>query len=485
MNNDNTGLWKFPEVPPGYSPGKHIQDIIIDYIERKVLLPGARIPAYRKLAKLNKLPPNTLQRAYKKLGEMGWLELKPRIGTFVTSPDLSYKTTQPMCMIKNIPVKLHAVYETEIRAAGPYQDFTTIGFDTPSPHYLAVWHYTVKTYTAGKAYKTYRQIDRAMDLKGDELKTCIWNHLNEKRKFNIGKDNLEVVLGRRESITYIFKRILKPLDIIVNTVPRDPEVWSLLENCQATICPLSLTDDFIPQLTYMLSHTSIKALYIQPQCSYPESYTLSAEACKSLMKLAATHKFLIIEEDDYHEFWYKKEPFIPLICLDHKEYVIYTGALSQLSAYCRQTRTIVAASDFITSIKSIPVPQSPFRDVLADKALVEFMNDQTFYKQQKIMQNEKMDHLFQLRLKMVTALSKTVDISNPTAGLTLWLKFKDDNSLKSDMDFLQKNGMQIPYPPDSRPPGPGVIYIRLGAGSWDINEAQNPANLLYERYQDK
>ena len=71
-------------VEPGPPAFEQAAEKIRRDIERGRLLPGDRLPPVRELARRAGLAPNTVARAYRELGEAGWIEGRGRAGTFVT-----------------------------------------------------------------------------------------------------------------------------------------------------------------------------------------------------------------------------------------------------------------------------------------------------------------------------------------------------------------------------------------------------------------
>jgi DNA-binding transcriptional regulator YhcF (GntR family) len=69
----------------GPPPYEQLAERLRSQIERGRLLPGDRLPPVRDLAERLGLAPNTVARAYRVLGEDGWIEGHGRAGTFVTS----------------------------------------------------------------------------------------------------------------------------------------------------------------------------------------------------------------------------------------------------------------------------------------------------------------------------------------------------------------------------------------------------------------
>jgi len=283
----------------------------------------------------------------------------------------------------------------------------------------------------------------------------------------------------------VFRILTLPGDLVLNTSPLDYTLWHVLRNRGLVDHSISMRDpDFMNKLKSFLKQTSIKALYIRPQCSYPEGFALTQEECMELVKLAQEYGFYIIEEDDDHELWYhQKIAFKSLIKQDHQGCVIYCGALSLLSTYMQTNRLIVAAEEFITLIKAEAVKQSPLRDLLAEKAITILLNNNKIIAAVKKMQREKTKQSFEAWFHLENTVGKIARVYTPSSGLAIWLSFPNDGSLLRILDIFKKQNYRLPFHPDSPEPDGGVCYIRFCFGVWSVVEIQAYANLLLDQLQ--
>jgi GntR family transcriptional regulator/MocR family aminotransferase len=77
---------------------------------------------------------------------------------------------------------------------------------------------------------------------------------------------------------------------------------------------------------------ALRAVYVTPHHQYPTPVTLKAARRLSLLALARTARFAIVEDDYDHEFHYDGRPVLPLASSDHGGTVVYIGALSKILA---------------------------------------------------------------------------------------------------------------------------------------------------------
>lgn len=483
MQNYDKEFWSIGKLTKG-----HYAEQIFQFLTKQInngnLVPHERLPSYRDLAEKFGVHRNTMSNVYRRLQRADWIYIKMADGTFVSETFPGYKNhCKTAKRLKKLPVKLNIAERIKCERAQNKTDFTVIGFDVPSPKYFPVTPHYDFMYKHVKRYRNLTQMSQVIDFQGLEFKKAIFEHLNTLRNFSIRPSSLEIIIGREESLERVLKTVLSPGDLVINTSPKDTLLCSILRKCKVRCREMDSFDgDFIGNISNFLRHIKVKAIYIRPQCSYPASQTLGALEAEQLIELAKKHGFYIIEEDDYHEFWYRAKPFKELIRYDHHGHVIYLGALSLLSPYMQQTRTIVAAEDFITLMKSLPIQNYNQRDVLTEKTITDLLNSKKIWKHILRMKEGVEVHMVQAWAAMDNYLRLGVKMVRPSSGLTLWLQFSTEENLQEAMNLILKSGQQIPYHPDGHLPGDGVCFIRLGVGSWNILEAQNAVKLLSDKF---
>jgi GntR family transcriptional regulator/MocR family aminotransferase len=349
---------------------------------------------------------------------------------------------------------------------------------------LALIHLAyVKSKKYADIYEKFNKASRIQAVEGVAYKAAILEYLNSKRNFMINADGLEVIVGRNESLQQVFNVLLRAGDVVVNTSPKDKFLCKILNSYAAVeVLNIKLDEYFLQNLKKLLAHTSIKVLHVRPQCSHLESNYLESHICTELLQLAKQHGFYIVEEDDYHEFWYESKPFKPLICQNHDGHVIYCGAFSLISTYLQQTRTIVAAEEFIRLLKEHPVPINPFRNFLTEMMVVDLLNNNKLWLLIKKMQQDMKENSYGFWMQINNTISNFVKVKKPSSGLSFWLVCPSDEWLKRSILYLNKKGFHIPYYPCSEKAGAGVQKVRLGFGTWEASEAEEPLKALFAKY---
>lgn len=93
----------------------------------------------------------------------------------------------------------------------------------------------------------------------------------------------------------------------------------------------------VEELAELLKTQRIKGVYVVPNFGNPSGITLSAARRELLVKLAAEHNFLIIEDDPYGELRFTEErhPTLHQVSqrvLGNTDHIIYTSTFSKITA---------------------------------------------------------------------------------------------------------------------------------------------------------
>lgn len=481
MKNNYTIDWKIPHLDKTKCASQ-IEDFVINAIKSKTLHAGDTVPPYRELATLNNVSDSSVRRAYTKLTDGNWLSSTRGSGTFVSvSNPTESITPKKSGFTEHFPAGLAFLNKREEQLASKHirQPFTGVGTDFPSPASFPEHKFSEYYNRHREASRNLSQAELLNAYDADHLKDALIEHLNRKRDFGLKHNMIDVIRGRKNCLDRVFKVLISPGDVVINTSPYDVRLSAALEKREARVYTVSRSEeDFIERIKQVLAYTKVRAIHIRPQCSFPEGFELSTENCETLIKLARKHRVCIIEEEDEHEFWYGSTPYRPLACYDHDGYVIYMGALSKATPDTIALRLIIASSQFINELHALPNPSIENRDVIKEKAIADM-----------ILNGDMADYARQIRLKskayrdeldivLNNHLGRYLNYEVPENGLTFWLKFKDNIDLNILLGKLEGMGIPVPYHPNNQKTSEKVNYMMLGFGAFDINEAEGAAKML-------
>lgn len=479
MRNFNESLWKI-NTPIEKNPGYQIQEFVIGKIRALGLGHRNRLPSQRCFAKLNHVSVTTVKRAYQTLMATGWIETAPGLGTFVGRDACKDKQVYAdRGFIEHMPIALAPPDSYQPAAPKGRQTFMTIGIDTLSPAFipLAALGRYMRYYQ--KKYEKATQIQQVNDLLGLDFREAIRKYFNDTRGFRINAGCIDVLYSRAASLKHVLTLLLPRGEEVINTSAQDIELYNALDQLGTKQHLLdSLHPDFPGNLEEIVRNNPIKVLHLRPQCSYPECNTLSPATCTRILELAKKYRFYIIEEDDYHEFWYEQVPYRPLSAYDHEGHVIYMGVLSQLSTYMINTRVVCACREFVDRSKAMPRETYAYRNLIEEKAIAEMLRSgQLWNDVKKALFAKKIDKS-KLEFALNSLIGDLLEVSMSSCGLSLWIKFPDTIDLHKAMRSLSEGNIKVPYNPGVSLPDQSCPYMRLGFGTFDSDEAVNAARLL-------
>jgi len=481
MKNKYSINWLIPKLDKSKCTSE-IEDFILDAIKYKELEGGDPIPPYRELAKLNKVSASSVRRAYTKLIDGNWLTSTPGSGTFVSVSNPTESIPHRASgFTERFPagfVFLNKRQETQ-SAKHVEQPFVGVGTDFPSPSSFPEEKFLEYYNHFREASKNLSQAELLNAYKGRFLKDAVVEQLNRKRGFGIKSNMVDIVKSRKSCLDRVFKILISPGEVVINTSPYDVKLSTALQKCEANVYTVNRNEaDFIERIEQILEYTKVRAIHIRPQCSFPESFALSTESCAKLVELAIKHRICIIEEEDDHEFYYGSTPYKPLACYEHDGYVIYMGALSKATVDTIALRLIVASTQFINELQNLPNQSVEDRDVMKEQAYAEMIlnGDMAEYARQIRLKSKA--YRDELHIVLNNHLHKYLSYEIPENGLTFWLKFNDSIDLNVVLGTLESMGIPVPYHPNSQKTNKKVNYMMLGFGAFDLNEAEGAAKML-------
>ncbi|RQO77725.1 hypothetical protein DBR40_07045 [Pedobacter sp. KBW01] len=476
MRQHDLSVWAMPFT--GKKPNSlQIEEFIIERIQARAVQPCEGIPSHRTLARLNKVNRNTALRAYTKLIATGWLTHSKGSNACVADPLPSdSKKSRPPAMPEMLPlVPVPNRFYQRHPEINNRQGFISLGLP-----------FIDKVYWPEKIVSKYiREFSRNStdasslpkhnDNDAKPLQAAILQQLN-LRSFNIRTEHLMVIRGRSESMRAVFKALCAPSDTVINTSPSDFLINAVLQECGLKIAWLNAVEhDFIAQLEETVAKKRITAIYLRPNCSYPECRSLDEASCFRLVELAKKYQFYIIEEDDDHEFWWGRFPFRPLVQYGHGGFVVHIAALSRVSPYMQNLRTVVAPAQLIRTLKAIPNTCYGFRDFSEEKAIARLLVNSEllwFSRQAKAAKQKDLKNLNEL---LQLQLGEYLSYDLPESGTALWIRFPAKLDLVSIIELLKNDGHLIRSEIHKGKPEQSIHYMRLDFGRFDLRDCRQVA----------
>lgn len=473
--------WVIPQLDKSRC-ATQIEEFIIGQIKVKNLLAGDSIPSSRILANINNISQSSVRRAYTRLIDNNWLTSTPGSGTTVSAnnptEDIPHRTSG---FTEHFPAGLVYINKKEeiVQPAYIEEPFVAVGTDFPSPASFPEEKFVAYCNHFREESRKLSQAELLNAYDARYLKDNMVDYLNRKRNFGLKHNMLDIIKGRKSTLDRVFRILINPGDVVINTSPHDNKLLAALLKRNANVFTISRRDpDFIERIEQMLNHTRVRAIHVRPQCSFPESFTLPEDSCERLVELAKKHRMCIIEEEEDHEFWYGTTAYKPLACYDHDGFVIYMSSLSKATSDAQSLRIVVASVQFINELQTLPAQPIEERDIFKEQAFARMIakGDMADYARQIRLQSKT--YRDELHLILNHYLHKFVSYIVPEHGLTFWLKFDNKFDLNVMLKKLDDGGIQVPYHPNNKKTSLKTSHMMLGFGAFDINEAEGGAKML-------
>lgn len=424
-------------------PFLQIARALVAEIERGRLRAGDRLPGSRQLAASLDVHRNTVVAAFEELCAEGWIETAPGRGTFVT-PELPPHRRRPQAAAAppragaRLPFALGDVSADYRQPALPRG---TLNLSNGAPDVRLV-----PARAIGRAYR------RALALRGPELlaygdasghpvlRTALASMLAATRGLAIGADDVVVTRGSQMALTLVARALLRPGDTVaVEQIGYRP-AWEAFRAAGARVVTVPVDEDGVDveALKRIAAATPLRAVYVTPHHQYPTTVTLKAARRLSLLALARSERFAIIEDDYDHEFHYDGRPVLPLASTDHGGLVVYIGTLSKVLAPGLRIGYVVGPPPLLNTIgalRSLLDIQGDLATEVAVAALIEDGEVQRHIARVRRIYNLRREAL---ATSLWRQFGDAVEFTMPAGGMALWVRFR----MPLDFDAWVRRGLE-------------------------------------------
>ncbi|HWR06893.1 PLP-dependent aminotransferase family protein [Sporomusa sp.] len=326
-----------------------IANLFAEKIQNRILPAGSKLPPERELAVLLGVSRTTAINAYRRLEEQGLIITKIGSGTYVAdlTPPLQPNPAVPWSQLFTPSPNTHlASILRELIASATTEDIISLAAGMPDPTLYPLKHF----------HRLFSQ--QSSQLSGSDLghiptegymplRQALAARLINKG-YAITPENTMIVSGSQQGLYLIAKVFLEPGDYVIVESPTylgAIQVFSaanarLLSLPTLSTMPLDLLEDYLVRYRP-------KLLYIMPTFQNPNGRVMPLEERRELLKLAAKHRLVIVEDDPYGELYYDKQPPPSLKALDPFGGVIALGTFSKILFPGLRTGWVVAPETVI------------------------------------------------------------------------------------------------------------------------------------------
>ncbi|GJM11364.1 MAG: GntR family transcriptional regulator [Lysobacteraceae bacterium] len=301
-------------------------------IERGDLVAGERLPGTRRLAADLGVSRNIVIMAFDQLVIEGYVESRVGSGTVVAD-------TRPMVGL-SVPVKRQSESADTVKlsvegkrlvdAAGQALDLARqpgkarynfeYGLVEPDATSQAQWRRLMAQSIATA------QFDYGHPAGEPGLREEVAKHLNNHRGLNIASDNVVIVSGSQQALDLVARLFVSPGDRVLVEEPQYQGARQAFVAAGANLLPSPVDADgmSIPE-----DAGRIRVAYVTPSHQFPTGVVMPAQRRFELLRWAASHGTLIVEDDYDSEFRYDSHPVQALAGLRSEAAVVYVGTFAK------------------------------------------------------------------------------------------------------------------------------------------------------------
>jgi len=395
-----------------------IMAAIIDRIDRRLLLPGVRLPSIRRLATTIGVSKFTVIDSYDRLVAQGYLVSRPAAGFFVAGQRAALDLREP--------------------DDGRNRDVDPIWIMRQA---LTLDDRLIKAgcgWLPG-SWLDEPQLRRALRQIANQAGSQLLEYgqplgfapLREQLSRRLAQVEIDapphaILLtdSGSQSIDLLHRYLVQPGDCVLVD---DPGYFNFIGNLrshrvQAIGVPRLRDGPDLDRLAELAAQHRPKLYLTNAALHNPTGSQLAPAKAHRLLQLADTHDFLIAEDDIFLDF--QERPGLRLAALDQLRRVIYLGSFSKtLSAACR-CGFIAASSERIAGLSDMKLASSFGNNELSAQLVHRLLVDGSYRKHVETIRHRLRQTMAQVQRRLeACGLTPWVE---PSEGMFLWMQLPDD-----------------------------------------------------------
>ncbi|MGO3262717.1 MAG: PLP-dependent aminotransferase family protein [Mesonia sp.] len=457
----------------------------INAVKHSILENDDRLPGSRKIAEELQVHRKTIVAALAELQEQGWVKTLPNRGTFVKNPELSPGEVEKTKAFQQPPEKAPFQFRKEFILDTPIEErpeklYFTDG--TPDDRIIKSEE-LVRFYAS--VLKRKKQAETLPNPTGGNLffRDQLSYYLNLTRGFHLSRDFLLPVAGLEQVLSILSRLLIHTGDVVL------VEEFSyflpnmIFNQAGAQMKTIPVDEDGM-DIDFIEAHFKpgeIRLVYINTNCQYPTTASLSEKRKTQLLALAEAYDFIVIEDNTDVEFSSVKNKTASLFSKNNGKRILYVGSFGRFLNPGFQMNFLIAPKDLLQeATKYLNIFGKP--DVMMEKALGELIHQGDIHRYQrksKKVVTERKEHFADL---LHSHFKDRIKFTIPSSGLAFWIRFPDFFSLTHLQAKAKERGLLIPsicLYQNRR-----ITALRLGFAHLNLQEMEEAVQLLAESYEE-
>jgi GntR family transcriptional regulator/MocR family aminotransferase len=418
------------ELNLGLKPGgvgplyRQVADQIVETILSGCLLPGARLPGIRDLAKRFTVHPNTVLAAMRDLEAQGWVRALPRSGFFIS--DILPATS------------VEGVREDSHEALPGFEFPDNLASITSTKNVRMDLSDGVADARLAPADALVRAYHRALNLKGTELlsagdfkghhrlREALAAHLAAQRGMVLDPRQILVLRSTSMAVSLVAQTLLGPRggNVAVEN-PGNAMIWETLRQVSAaTLHPLPMDQEGVqPEaLERLLQKGTLQLLVLSPQCHFPTGVHLASARRARILELSRQHRFPILELDPEYDFLASPEGSPRPMAAGNQGQIFYAGSLSRLLAPGVRVSFLAVPDHLADPMAKVRQRMDWQGDPMLEWALSELFLDGEILRHLRRVRKAVQERRDALEDALRHTLGEALCFDSAAGGMALWLR---------------------------------------------------------------
>ena len=398
---------------------------------------SSRLPSSRALAADLGISRPTVNLAFVKLHEEGYLRSKVGSGTFVAAalPEtfLSPGRPKPPRLIERPPRVSDRVRNLPDKRAGNQFDYGIAGAPGVSfvPALAALDEFPIEIWEHLRAQILARKGAHLLQYatsRGDpDLREAIAAYLCDYRGARGHPDQIIVTAGTQQAMMICAMALVNPGEVAWIEDPGFYQARRVFGFAGATVVPRPIDREGIV-IGRPSKQPDPKIIYVTPSHQFPLGMTMSLARRRALIDFAHARDAYIFEDDHNSEFRFTGPPLPCLQGLDDCGRVIYAGTMSKILYPSLRLGYILAPQHLVEPLIKIRAVMDQHSPAIDQATLARFMAEGYFLSHIKRMRKLYADRREFFVEQFRKLLGKYFTLQIPEAGLhfVAWLRRKED-----------------------------------------------------------
>jgi DNA-binding transcriptional MocR family regulator len=248
-----------------------------------------------------------------------------------------------------------------------------------------------------------------------------------------------VTNGSMQADAFLFELLVKPGDdVIVESPTYDRTLLNLRQKgANVHMVPLQTDGIDVDALEAMIGgRVAPKLAHVIPNFQNPAGYTLSADKRARLLELAATHDFILFEDDPYISIRFEGEGLPTMLSQDDSGKVVYASSFSKTLCPGIRCGYLVGPQVVIDQVKALATNTYISPNMVAQSIVNEFCRSGRVEQSIATVKRALRDR----RDALVTALERELPearFTPPQGGYFMWVELPEGTSV-ADLEVAAK-----------------------------------------------